>query len=60
MSEVITMKRKPRLRLVEQPVDINAKLRADIASRDWTRVHVRGDRSAPVYLPERRLRTWRA
>ena len=59
MSEVISMKRKPKLRLVEQPVDINALNRADIASRDWARVMIEGDRRPSIELPDRPLRLWR-
>lgn len=41
------------LRLVEkQPevVDLYAKWRAEISSRDWKAVHVAGDRSSPIHI----------
>jgi hypothetical protein len=51
---------KPKLRVVgEQPVDITAALRAEIEARDWSKVHVTGDRSAPIFLPDRLRRIWR-
>lgn len=52
---------KPRLAVVrEKPVDITAQLRAEIEARDWSRVHVAGDRSPAIDLPDRRpWRIWR-
>ena len=54
---------KPRLisvpSPVERPVDITLDLlRPEIAARDWSRVHVAGDRSPPLELGERVRRTW--
>jgi hypothetical protein len=51
-----------KLRIInqaEEPVDITRELRADIEKRDWSAVHVAGDRRAPVYLPDRVKRLWR-
>lgn len=43
-----------------EPVCITAKLRADIAERDWSACHIAGDRAEPVKLGERRpVRLWR-
>jgi hypothetical protein len=63
------MTAKPSLRVIEkkvtdsylndQPLDITRILRADIAKRDWSAVHISGDRRAPVYLPDRNRRLWR-
>jgi hypothetical protein len=55
------MTAKPSLRIVnEQPLDIAALNRADIEKRDWSAVHISGDRRAPVYLPDRVKRNlWR-
>jgi hypothetical protein len=53
---------KPALKLVdqaEQPTDITHELRKDIEARDWSRVHIAADRSAPVFLPDRVRRIWR-
>jgi hypothetical protein len=44
---------------VDQPVDITLAMRADINERDWSRVHIAGDRRAPVSLAERVRRMWR-
>lgn len=33
--------------VTEQPVDITLAIRADIKARDWSRVHVEGDRAPP-------------
>lgn len=38
--------------------DYEAEQRRKIASINWAKVHVRGDRSAPIDLPERRW--WKA
>jgi hypothetical protein len=35
-------------------VDLYATWRAEIAARDWSAVHVTGDRNRPLDLPERR------
>jgi hypothetical protein len=54
------MTAKPSLRVVqEQPLDIAALNRADIAARNWEKCHIDGDRRAPVYLPDRVKRLWR-
>jgi hypothetical protein len=54
------MTARAKLSLVpEQPLDIAALNRADIEKRDWSAVHVAGDRRAPVYLPDRVKRLWR-
>lgn len=56
------LKTNPKLRVVKEThrvVDITALLRADITERDWTAVHVNGDRSAGVDLPDRPKRVWR-
>jgi hypothetical protein len=44
------------LKLVPAPggVDLYATWRAEIAARDWSAVHVTGDRNRPLDLPERR------
>lgn len=42
-----------------EPIDIQAKARAEIAKRDWRAVHVNGDRSPPVQIADRpRRRAW--
>jgi hypothetical protein len=43
----------------EPAVDVTLALRAEIMCRDWSAVHVRGDRSLPISLPERVRRWWR-
>jgi hypothetical protein len=43
----------------DQPVDITLALRAEIDARDWARVHIAGDRRAPVSLAEHVRRIWR-
>jgi hypothetical protein len=54
------MKPRPKLSIVaDEPVDITLALRADIARRDWSAVHIDGDRRAPVFLPEFVRRGWR-
>jgi len=37
-----------------QPIDIAARMRAEIARRDWRAVHLAGDRNPPVHIPQRR------
>lgn len=56
--------KRARLRLVEegQPQSLTAyesEQRRHIMSRDWSAVHVRADRSAPIFLPDTHKRTWR-
>lgn len=50
--------RSARLRLVPPAgpaqIDIAAQARAEIRARDWTRVHVEGDRNPPINLWPRR------
>lgn len=43
----------------ERAVDIGRLIRAEIAMRDWERVHVSGDRNPPLQFLPRSLRTWR-
>jgi hypothetical protein len=43
----------------DEVIDITAKLRADIAARDWAACHIRGDRSEVIDFYPKRLRTWR-
>lgn len=51
---------KPALRIVDaEPTDITLALRKDIEARDWARMHISADRSAPVFLPDRVRRPWR-
>ena len=53
---------KPKLKVVGEPskvADIYTAWKAEIASRDWSRVHVRSDRSEPVELVEGPRRVWR-
>ena len=48
------------LSLVEKPaIDIHAKWRAEIEARDWSRVHIIGDRNPPLELDDRPRRGWR-
>jgi hypothetical protein len=57
------MKSRAPLKLVPaetKVVDIYAAWKAEIASRDWRAVHVRGDRREAVELPETRKRSWLA
>lgn len=58
------MTARPRLTIVpaDPPpeVHIGDLMRADIRKRDWSPVHVRGDRSPPLDLPARVGRGWRA
>lgn len=42
---------------VAEPVHIDELLRAEIRSRDWTRVHIAGDRLEPVQI-SRRFGRW--
>jgi hypothetical protein len=42
----------------EAVVDVTLALRADIMGRDWSAVHVRGDRAKPLPFFERIKRTW--
>lgn len=55
------MRANRKLRVVksdpEPPKDITGLLRADIAKRDWARVHIAADRRAPIAIGERR--PWR-
>ena len=54
------MTAKPLLRVVEpEAVDITLAMRAEIKRRDWSAVHIAGDRRAPVNLPDRPARGWR-
>jgi hypothetical protein len=54
------MTARAKLSLVpEEPLDIAALNRADIAARNWEKCHIEGDRRAPVYLPDRIRRIWR-
>lgn len=39
-------------------IDIYAADKAKIAATDWAKVHVRGDRSEPIDLPDTRKRGW--
>jgi hypothetical protein len=39
-------------------VDLYARWKADIAARDWDRVHVVADRGSPVDIADRLKRTW--
>lgn len=57
---------KPNLRAVaalpDQPAPsyaYEAEQRRMIASIDWARVHVRGDRAAPLTIIDKVRRTWR-
>jgi hypothetical protein len=52
---------KPRLiSFVKEPrIDIAADLRADILKRDWSIVHVTGDKRPPLFMLDRPKRTWR-
>lgn len=54
---------KRRLKLIEgeseQPRDVTLLIREDIAKRDWSAVHVNGDRSRPLSIPDRIRRIWR-
>ena len=43
----------------EPPVDIQAEHRAYVASRDWAKVHIEGDRNPPLSIGERVKRGWR-
>jgi hypothetical protein len=50
------------LKLVEEakakgPLDITLAMRAEIEARDWSQVHISGDRAKP-FLWERVRRTW--
>lgn len=36
-------------------VDINDIARREIANRDWTSVHIKGDRNPPIRLGPRRI-----
>jgi len=51
------MSGRTRLRVVRAPdapaIDIHALIRADIKDRDWSGVHLAGDRNAPVALGPR-------
>jgi hypothetical protein len=42
----------------EPPVDVTLAMRAEIMERDWSAVHVRGDRAKPLPFFERIKRTW--
>lgn len=51
---------KPALHVVDKAdpkteivVDIYAADKAKIAATDWARLHIRGDRSPSIYLPDR-------
>jgi len=44
----------------EPPIDVTALLRADIAKRDWTGVHVAADRRPFLAWPDTPKRIWRA
>lgn len=44
----------------EPPIrDLQARMRAEIAQRDWSAVHVAADRRQPIALFDRIARTWR-
>lgn len=49
---------KPNLKLIREThrpvVDIYAGWREQIASRDWERVHVAGDKRQPIELGDRK------
>lgn len=50
-----------KLKLVRdkrEMIDIYAADKARIAATDWAKVHVRGDRSEPIDLPDTRKRGW--
>lgn len=57
-------KKPAALRVVDQsegaapaaPKDIYAKDKARIAATNWAAVHIRGDRSEPIWLPSRIIR----
>ena len=54
---------KPKLKIVGEPTevaDIYTAWKAQISAIDWSRVHVRSDRSEPVELVEGSKRGWRA
>jgi hypothetical protein len=58
------MNRRPNLRAVppatEPPLDIGVLMRAERDDPErWERVHIAGDRSRPISLPERVRRWWR-
>jgi hypothetical protein len=54
------MTSRPALHIVpDEPVDINAGLRANIMAVDWGAMHIAADRRAPVKLGEQRRRGWR-
>jgi hypothetical protein len=52
------MKSLAKLKIVTKThrpiVDIYESWRAEVASRNWSAVHVQGDRSEPVELPQPR------
>ena len=39
--------------------DIYAAVRAKRARIDWSRLHIRGDRAEPVFMPDRPRGRWR-
>jgi hypothetical protein len=52
-----------KLKLVpakSEVIDIYAADKARIASIDWSRVHIAGDRRQPIDLPDTRKRSWLA
>jgi hypothetical protein len=54
---------RPKLHAVPdvpvEAVDIYAKWRAEIASRDWGRTLIWSDRNPPIDLPDIQKRGWR-
>lgn len=40
-------------------IEISDLQRRDIMARDWRKVHIEGDRSKPVELPEKRKWKWK-
>ena len=50
---------RAKLRLVEREPDIYAAWRAEIAERDWSAVHIEGDKREPLPFLTRMWRGWR-
>lgn len=68
MSEVVRIRRKPRLRIVEKAsakpdgapsYAYEAEQRRHIMSRDWAAAHVAGDHAQPINLTDRGKWKWR-
>lgn len=57
MSRLAIVPAQPAPEEKSPPIDIYAADRAKIKATNWSAVHIRGDRSAPVYIADvRRVR----